>query len=177
MPLSTDGTFTKQVIASAFESLNGELRAMNRKAVLGLCGGAVMTLVHEARISTEDIDAWIDDPAIVGEMSERVGRTLGLPRNWLNDAVREFLPDWSHKWITWAEYSHLTVWVAKPDVMLVMKLQAARHRDVSDIRFLMKFLKLEGDLEKLWSLYTLYYGRDLELDKKLLLADLLRSGQ
>jgi hypothetical protein len=173
-PLSHEAIFTKALIEKAFTHLSDHLQSINRKAVIGLCGGTVMTLVHEARISTEDIDVWFDDPSVVQTASAVVGSTLNLPNNWFNDAVCDCLLQGSHPWNAWKEYSHLTVLVAKPDVLLVMKLNASRHKDLGDIKFLLHHLGLVSDLPKAWNLYKTYFGRDLDRDKKILITDALR---
>lgn len=156
---------------AAFARLNQALEARNRTAVLGLVGGAVMTLVYESRKSTEDVDAWMDDPDLLNQLSASIATELGLPQHWLNDAAKEFLPSDPNRFERWREFSHLTIMVARPDVMLVMKLHAARLKDLPDIRVLLAHTK--RDFASALVVYRAFYGVELDPSKRLLLRDAL----
>lgn len=168
------GVLTAEAMIAALEDLNAALASENRRATLGLCGGAVMTLVYQARKSTEDIDAWIDDPATVKRAAGAIAQQRGLPEQWLNDAVREFLPSDPNRFMPWRSLSHLTVLVARPQVMLAMKLHASRLKDLPDIELLLQ--ETGTTFDQALTLYRTYYGAELDPERRALLRDALGGG-
>ena len=134
-----------------------------------------MTLAYPDRISTEDVDVWMDRGDVLKLAATEVSEQLGLPGSWLNNAVTDFLPNTAHKWDQWQDLSHLTVLVAKPTVMLAMKLDAGRLKDLPDIRRLMDTCGLGNDSARAFQLHRTLYGRELSLEKRLLITDYLKE--
>src|SRR5207249_290474 len=55
-------------------------------------GGAAIAVAYDARRATRDIDAVFVPKREIYESAALVGNALGLPEDWLNDAVKGFLP-------------------------------------------------------------------------------------
>lgn len=131
-------------ITQALEALAIELTRRKVTAKLYLVGGAVMVLAFHARSSTNDIDADVYPPDKVLEAADTVGHQLGLPRGWLNNDAKMFLPIMgTTRWTPVLRRDSLEVVVADEQTMLALKLRASRgRRDEGDIRFLMDRLSL-----------------------------------
>ena len=129
------------------ERLNDELEARSVKGELYLVGGAVMSLVFDARPSTNDVDAVFMPAKTIRDAATKVGRDLGVGPAWLNDAVKGFLSDKG----TFAEFldlEHLKVFSAQPEYLLAMKCLSMRigkeFHDESDVRYLLRYLNIES---------------------------------
>jgi len=159
-------------LQTAFERLNDELGRRGVIGELAIVGGAVMCLVHQARPSTRDVDAWFVPAPEVRAAADVVGRDLGLPDGWLNDGAKGFFPE-SARFETWREFSHLRLSVADAGTMLAMKLLAARSaEDRDDIRFLADRLGVRSVAEAL-DLAERFYARDrIPLRAQLILEEL-----
>lgn len=73
-----------------FEALNRELRSEDVLGEIGICGGAVMCLVFNARESTKDVDAIFKPAREIREASKRLAEKLGTSDEWLNEAAKGF---------------------------------------------------------------------------------------
>lgn len=141
-------------IEQALGALNAALDERGQQARLILVGGAALALAFSARESTRDVDAIaiaIETPDRAGflEVAASVGRSLGLPADWLNDRARGFASEVTSGATVW-KGSALEVTVAAPEQLLAMKLSALRDDiDYEDAALLLR--KLEGDKEQIWS--------------------------
>jgi hypothetical protein len=128
----------------------GEL-ALAEKVTLevSLYGGAVFTLVYGSRDSTRDVDALVQPSEIAKRLAAAVAREQGLPDDWLNDHVKQFLSHREEKRaLTGVEFGPgLRLSVPTAAYLLALKLRACRPPlpgyagDEADIRFLLSRLK------------------------------------
>jgi predicted nucleotidyltransferase len=125
----------------------GEL-AHEQKITLevSLYGGAVFTLVYRSRDATKDVDAVVLQDEIAKKLALKVAQELGLPEDWLNDQVKQFLAEKEAKrHLTEPDFGEgLRVCVPTAAYLLAMKLRACRPPlpgylgDYGDIRFLVQ---------------------------------------
>lgn len=166
----------RRMIVRLFKALNAELKKMGVVGEVGICGGAVMCLVFEARQATKDIDAVFKPTRQIREAVKTVGRRLGLGDAWLNDAAKAYFhadPPREEA----LSLSHLRVWAPSADYMLAMKCVAARFdtHDQDDVRFLIRRLGLTTPAA-VFSVIERYYPRRLVPAKtQFLVEELLQS--
>lgn len=136
---------TKENIKKAFEKLNDLCKLKNIKGEIGVVGGAAMVLAYGVDRATKDVDAIFEPSSLIRQAAEEVSEELGLPLDWLNDAVKGFLPKNQPKQLDVLELSNLVIWVPEPEYMLAMKSISARFdsKDSEDIIRLCKILKLK----------------------------------
>lgn len=102
-----------------------------------------MALAYDSRRATRDMDAVFEPKAVIYAAARRVARARGLEDDWLNDAVKGFLPGPDPRSTVLFERPGLAVRVASPRYLLAMKLLAARvERDEDDIRRLFELCGL-----------------------------------
>ena len=118
-PLSNAG------IRRLCERLNAELRRIDVVGEVFLVGGAVMCLVHEARPSTQNIDAVFRSADAVREAARRTGLARGIGVHWLNHAVKGFMSE-RGDFAPCLELDHLRVMTAQRQYLLAMKCLAMR---------------------------------------------------
>ncbi len=156
--------------------LEEELAAAGATGELYLVGGAVMCLVLDAREATRDIDAFFKPTRLVREAAARVAARAGVPRNWLNDAVKGFLSP-RGDFHPFLDLPHLRVFTAEPRYLLAMKCAAMRlgeeFHDLEDVRYLLRYLNIESADEAL-AVVTRYFDESqLQAKTRLALEELL----
>lgn len=162
------------LIKKLFLALNAELSKMDVIGEIGICGGAVMCLVFQARRATKDIDGIFEPTNAIRKASHKVAREFGLSENWLNDAAKAYFHvDPPREDVM--ELSHLRVWAPRADYMLAMKCIAARFdtSDKDDVEFLLKYLKLTQP-NQVFDLIEKYYPKSrVPAKTKFLIEELL----
>lgn len=146
----------KEEIERYLIELNDELRAMNIKGEVCLYGGAVMCLAYNARPATRDVDAIFEPVRYIRRAAGRVAEKHGLPKDWLNNAVKMFLV--AHERQVLFDLANLKVYIPPPDYLLAMKALAGRVNtmDSQDIEYLIKMLNL-SDAEQVLEIVKHYY--------------------
>ncbi len=135
----------KAGIDALLARLNEKLQRDNVRGEIFLVGGAVMCLVFSARASTKDIDAFFEPASHIRAAALEIAREEGIPKHWLNDAVKGFLSE-KGRFDRYMELSHLKVFNAQPEYLFAMKCMAMRigeeFHDLDDVRYLLRFLGL-----------------------------------
>jgi hypothetical protein len=134
----------RREILDAFEALSARLAARGVRGNVFVVGGAAMILAYGIRRATRDVDAVFEPKLEVYAAAADVAPGLGLPPDWLNDAVKGFLPGEDEASIPVFEGVGLQVSAASARYLLGLKLLAARpEQDADDIRALYQVLKLK----------------------------------
>jgi hypothetical protein len=121
-------------LLALLEALAAELATTGVRGEMFIVGGAAMALAYNTRRSTRDIDAVFEPKTVIHEAAERVASQRGIDPNWLNDAVKGFLPGDDPASTVLFERPGLAVRIASPRYLLAMKVMAARvERDEDDI--------------------------------------------
>ncbi len=150
---------TKEEIKQYLSELNEELRSMDVKGEVCLYGGAVMTLVYDARPDTKDVDAVFRPSTQIREAAARVAKANSLRPDWLNDAVKGFLVP--HKQRILFDFSNLKIFAPEPDYLLAMKAISARPdtTDAADVRLLIDLLQMKT-VDQVLDIVEKYYPRE-----------------
>ena len=151
---------TTETIRALFVALNDELASRGVLGEVGLCGGAVMCLVFQARSSTKDVDAVFEPTREIREAAAVVARDFGIAEDWLNDAAKGFfLSDPPQHEVM--ELPNLRVWAPAADYMLAMKCVSARFdsHDRGDVEFLVRHLELQSPAA-VFEVICRYYPRE-----------------
>jgi hypothetical protein len=138
----------RKLIKELFRSLNAELAKMRVTGEIGLCDGAVMCLVFQAREATKDVDGLFEPTEEMRRAARRVAKEFGIEENWLNDAAKTyFLTEPPRQNVM--EFSHLRIWAPSAEYMLAMKCVSARFdsHDKDDVIFLIQHLELKKPIE------------------------------
>ncbi|MFY9289453.1 MAG: hypothetical protein WAP03_01940 [Methylorubrum rhodinum] len=158
-------------ILQAFEALGADLAERGLLIEIAVYGGGALMLQFAWRRGTDDIDAVVRegfDEAALAPSVRRVAERMGLPADWLNDAVGMYTPLDEDEGLFLAAGSYpadgtpgLRTVLAKPDYLLAMKLQALQtfdrgDRDLNDAAALAKHLGI-ADEAALHALYRSIY--------------------
>ncbi|MBU0676678.1 MAG: hypothetical protein KJ626_01045 [Verrucomicrobia bacterium] len=146
-------------IKKLFAALNDELRTAKVIGEVGICGGAVMCLVFNARKSTKDVDGIFEPTKEIREAALRVAKAEHVPEDWLNDAAKGFFLSHPPS-IDVLNLSNLRVWAPTAEYMLAMKCVSARFdaHDGDDVRFLIDHLALKKP-DEVYAIIEEYYPR------------------
>jgi hypothetical protein len=170
--------FTAHDIRRLLELLGEELETAGVEGELYLVGGAVMCLAFDARPATRDVDALFRPTREIREAAARVADRAGVPRGWLNDAVKGFL-DERGDFDRFLELPNLRVFIARPEYLLAMKCASMRlaeeFRDVDDVRYLLRYLNITS-VDQALEVVTHYIDEDRLMPKTRLALEELLSG-
>jgi hypothetical protein len=170
--------FTAHDIRRLLELLGEELATADVEGELYLVGGAIMCLAFDARAATRDVDALFRPTREIREAAARVADRAGVPRGWLNDAVKGFLDD-RGDFDPFLELPNLRVFIARPEYLLAMKCASMRlaeeFRDVDDVRYLLRYLNITSVNQAL-EIVTRYVDEDRLMPKTRLALEELLSG-
>ncbi len=144
-----------QEIETYLADLGQELHQMGlqQPVRLLLIGGAFMLTQLHSRRATNDVDVLlvdVDDPTTspLYQMFKTAVRAVasrnGLPVNWMNDLLGEFLRDSTRvpQGTLWRTYALLEVYIPEAEYILALKLLAGRPKDRGDIQLLCRQLHI-----------------------------------
>ena len=143
----------------------GELAHEQRITLeVSLYGGAVFTLVYGSRDATKDV---VRQSEIAKGLALKVAKELGLPDDWLNDQVKQFLAEKEAKrQLNEVDFGEgLRVSVPTAGYLLAMKLRACRPPlpgyagDYGDIRFLVRKMDIES-VEAAEAIHNKFFPHD-----------------
>ncbi len=110
-------TFDRDRLVEAFGHLGADLAGRGLFVELAVYGGSALMLQFSWRRGTEDVDAVLrpgyDERALAPSVS-RVAEIMGLPDDWLNDAVGRFTPLDEHETLFRASGELPVRWHAGP---------------------------------------------------------------
>lgn len=169
---------TAHDIRRLLELLAEELGTAGVEGEVYLVGGAVMCLAFDARPATRDIDALFRPAREIREAAARVADRAGVPRGWLNDAVKGFLDD-RGDFDRFLELPNLRVFIARPEYLLAMKCASMRlaeeFHDVEDVRYLLRYLNITT-VDQALEIVARYVDEERLMPKTHLALEELLSG-
>jgi hypothetical protein len=164
----------REEIRALLDDLSAELRVRGAKADVFLVGGAAIAVAYDEARSTRDLDAVFLPAGVVRQAAAAVAQRRGLVPDWLNDAVKGFLPGPDPDAQRFYESDSLNVDVASARYLLAMKLFAARvENDADDIMFLYRQLGFTTVEEGLDLVEGVYQSRPVPAKVQYLLAEVV----
>jgi predicted nucleotidyltransferase len=138
MPASDPSLLTRGDIEQLLDRLASAAERDGIKIDLFLVGGGAMALAYNTARVTRDLDAVFEPKQKVYELARQVAADSGLDLGdtWLNDGVKGFLPGDDPEAAVLRDSAGLTVRVASPRYLFVLKAMAARETDEDDLRLL-----------------------------------------
>jgi hypothetical protein len=131
--------FTHAKILEALQALGDELTRLGVRGQIFIVGGAAMALAYSTRRVTRDIDAVFEPKSAIYDAAATVADNLGLPKDWLNDAAKGYMPGNDESPRPIADIRGIEVTTASPRYLLAMKLMAMRFgEDDEDIEVLLR---------------------------------------
>jgi hypothetical protein len=158
------------------DDLSAELAARGARADLFLVGGAALAVAYDQSRSTRDLDAVFLPTDVVRAAAGAVAAQRGLSADWLNDAVKGFLPGPDPDAQRFYASDSLTVDVASPRYLLAMKLFSSRvESDAGDIMFLYRQLGFTTVEQGLDLVESAYRGRAISPKVQFLLTEIVEE--
>jgi hypothetical protein len=173
LSMSTDDPIlSKEILLRAFARLDELLKKRNLTADVFVFGGAAIVLGFDARPLTRDVDAVWKPHTEVLSAAREVADEFGLPRWWLNEQASFYLPAGAESdGVSAFTGGALRVTTAKPELLLAMKVRAARTGDREDIRLLANHLGLRSAVAVL-ALAEAAFGASVPDRQRLVVEDL-----
>ena len=169
--------FTRARILRALQALGDELTRDGVRGQIFVVGGAAMALAYSTRRVTKDIDAVFEPKSAIYTAAGRVAEALELPEDWLDDAVKGFLPnvpDEHPRPIP--DVRGIEVTTASPRYLLALKLMAMRFgEDDEDIEILLRECGVRSTEEALDLLRNVYPLQEPPPKTRFFLEELLES--
>ena len=166
----TPGPLSVDDIRRLFRELASELEAAGQRAEIFLVGGAAIALCFDGRRTTRDLAAVFAPTDSVCRAAAAVADREGLDPDWLNDAVKGFLPGPDPNAVRYLDAPGLLVDVASAEYLLAMKLFSSRvETDAEDIALLYRELGYHTVEEGLTLVEQSYPGRPIAAKVQFLL--------
>jgi hypothetical protein len=168
--------FGRAEILNALQVLGDELSAQGVHGQIFIVGGAAMALAYSTRRVTKDVDAIFEPKSSIYTATAKVAEELGLPEDWLNDAVKGFMPGEDEDPRPVPDIRGIEIATASPQYLLAMKLMAMRFgEDDEDIEILVRECRLQNAQEALELMERMYPMREPLPKTRLFLEELFNS--
>jgi hypothetical protein len=155
--------FSKDDVLDLLHDLARELEAGGMRGQVFLVGGAAIAVAYNARRLTRDLDGVFEPKARVYEAARAVALRRGLPDDWLNDAVKGFLPGPDPGARVYFDEPGLSVQVVSARYLFILKAMAARQaRDAEDLELLFPLTGFASVEQALKAIQAAYPHRALE---------------
>jgi len=165
-------SLTAEKMEKAFGILGAKAIQANRVVDIAVYGGSALAVAYDLRESTKDVDAVFErDKDFVRKVVLEIAEELGLPEDWLNDAVKGYVSPKEHgNLIRFASYPSeenvgLRVFVPSPRYFFAMKCIDIRwgggSYDVEDVKKLALICKIKDANEALRIVESFYPGRKI----------------
>ena len=171
--------FGRERIEELMHALDRALARRGATADVYLVGGAAIALSFDAARTTRDLDAVFAPTTEVRAAAAEVAEEFELPQDWLNDAVKGFVPPTTDtQQVVVYESEHLRVCTAGLEHLLAMKIAAARvEQDRGDLELLVHALGISSVEQALDIAITcLGPGYPIPPRAQYLLDEILESG-
>jgi hypothetical protein len=170
--------FSQASIRSALEALGEELTRNGIRGQIFIVGGAAMALAYSTRRVTRDIDAVFEPKSAIYTAATKVAEDLGLPEDWLNDAVKAFMPGSDEHAHSVPDIRGIEVTTASPRYLLAMKLMAMRFgEDDEDIEILLQECGLTDVEEAIALVKQMYPLQEPPAKTRFFLEEILGVGR
>lgn len=166
--------FTRARILAALQALGEELLREDVRGQIFIVGGAAIALAYSTRRVTKDIDAVFEPKAAIYKAAEKVAADLELPEDWLNDAVKGYMPGADEHPRPLPGIRGIEITTASPRYLLAMKLMAMRFgEDDEDIKLLLGECDIRTADGALKLMGGMYPSREPPLKTRFFLEEIL----
>ena len=149
-----------KLLLTQFSQSLSDLGIEGRIQVIG--GAAINFAYMSDRRSTVNIDAVFSQDLRVAQIIAAMAAEHELDFNWINDSARNLIPfERRDEWIEILKVGTITVEIAKPNMLLAMKMNANRgRRDFLDLPSLAVASGISNMVEAQEN-YQFYYSQEL----------------
>ncbi|MCC5789802.1 MAG: hypothetical protein JJT75_09210 [Opitutales bacterium] len=156
-------------ILQALQRLGELAQAEEIKLEISIYGGTAFLLAYNSREGTKDIDAILKPKGEGERLARQVARELGLPEDWINADVVQFISpkiEAKRRLAEIEEATGLIVHVPTAEYLLAMKAMACRRPiagyrgDIDDLAFLIRKMKIRS-LEQIQQVIDRFYPDDI----------------
>jgi hypothetical protein len=156
-------TLDRARVLRLFEALSRRAAERGTRVELFLVGGGAMVLAYNTSRTTSDIEGIFEPKQLAYELAREVASEVDFPlrEDWLNDAVKTFPFPKNRIDVAarvYYEDAGLTVRVASPRYLFMMKALAAREADEDDLQVLWSLCKWRSAQEALDEIEASYPG-------------------
>ena len=161
MPGDSGPLLDRAQIIGLLDLMADEARRRGVRIDLFLVGGGAMALAYNTARSTRDLDGVFEPKIVVYEIAAAVAHLseLDLAEDWLNDGVKGFLPGPDSSASLFYERDSLSVRIASPRYLFVLKAMSGRESDEDDLRTLYPLCGFASPTEALDTIETAYPTR------------------
>jgi len=175
----------KNDILQALQRL-GELARLNdTRLEISIYGGCAFLLAYNSREATKDVDALLVPRELGNRLVLQVSVEFGLPEDWLNSNVAQFISpkiESKRRLAEIEERTGLIIHVPTAEYLLAMKALACRRPigsyrgDIDDLAFLIRKLNIRS-LDEIQNAVERFYPDDIiRLQDRPLLESLIKNA-